>query len=78
MGCFFSAAAPVMPSWLHHESGPVRVPADLRAHIQLPRLLIEQQDGDVGQMKEVARDGQNSLQHLVEIKGGEHGLARFI
>jgi hypothetical protein len=54
------------------------VPADLRAHAQLLRFLIQQKDGRILQMEIVARDGQNPLQHLVWIKGGEHGLARIV
>src|ERR1700739_1972967 len=52
------------------------IPADLRTNAQLPGLLVEQQDRHVPQLKEVASDGEDSLQHLVQIKGGEHGLAR--
>ena len=54
------------------------IPADLRTDAQLPGFLVEQQDGDVRQMKIVPRDRQNSLQHLVQIKGGEHGLAGVV
>ena len=54
------------------------VPANLRADVQLLRLLVEQQYGDVAQMKVVPRDAENALQHLVRIKGGEHGLARIV
>src|ERR1700730_2252664 len=52
------------------------IPADLRTNAQLPGLLVEQQDSHIPQVKKVARDSQDSLQHLVQIKGGEHGLAR--
>src|SRR5271157_102104 len=54
------------------------IPAALRTDIQLLRLLVEQQDGYVLQMKIVARDRQDSLQHLVQIEGGEHSLAGVV
>ena len=79
MGCFFKTEAPVIPSWHPRQICVLAgIPADLRTDAQLLGLLVEQQDGHVRQMEIVARDGQDSLQHLVQIKGGEHGLARFI
>ena len=55
------------------------VPADLRADVQFLRLLVEQHNGHTfTQMKIVVRDAQNALQHLVQIKGGEHSLARVV
>src|SRR5437879_4481939 len=54
------------------------IPADLGADRQMLFLLVEQKDGDVLQMKIVARDCQDSLQHLIQIKGGEYGLARVV
>ena len=54
------------------------VPANLRADEQLLRLLVEQHNGHVSQMKIVVCDLQDALQHLVQIKGGEHGLAGIV
>ncbi len=54
------------------------VPADLRANVQLLRLLVEQQYRDIPQVKVVPCDGQDALQHLVQIEGGEHGLAGIV
>ena len=51
------------------------VPPDLRAHPEFLRLLVEEQNGDIRQMKKVVRDRQDALQHLVKVKGGEHRLA---
>jgi hypothetical protein len=54
------------------------VPADLRTDAEPPRLVIEQEDGDVPQMEVVARDGKNALQDLVQVKRREHGLPRIV
>ena len=65
-----------MPSWYPKQILSVPgVPADLRTDAQLLLLLVEQQDGHVRQMKIVARNRQDALQHLVQIEGGEHRLA---
>src|SRR5581483_2559246 len=52
------------------------IPADLGANEKLLRLLIEQENGDVGQVKIVARDLQDPLQDLIEVERGEDGLPR--
>src|ERR1700729_1854114 len=76
-GCFLRTAAPLNPSCT-----PSRIlswpSSDLRADAQLLRLLIEQQDGHIPQMEIVAGNLQDALQHLIQIEGGEHSLARFV
>src|SRR5579871_6207639 len=54
------------------------IPTDLRANAKLLGLLVEQEDGDVRELKVIARNGQDPLQHLVQIKSREHGLAGVI
>src|SRR5580658_716967 len=54
------------------------IPANLRADVQLLRLLVEQYNRHIPQMKIVARDRQDALQHLVQIEGGEHSLASIV
>ena len=54
------------------------VASDLRAQTQLLRLLVEQPDGHVVETEEIARDGQNPLQHLVQVERGQDCLAGVI
>ena len=74
-----SAAAPDIP-WPRGEPNLVLafVPANLRADVQLLRLLVEQRDGHIPQMKIVVRDAEDALQHLIQIEGGEHSLACIV
>ena len=55
-----------------------RVPSNLRAGIEFVSLLIQQQDSDVLQVEVVARDDQDLLQHLIEIKGRQYRLAGVV
>ena len=54
------------------------VPSHLAADTQLLGVRIEQEDGDVVQVKIVARNPQDLIQHLIQVKGGQHRLARIV
>jgi len=51
------------------------IPAELRADVEVLRILLEKKDRGLRQMKKVPRDRQDSLQDLVKIKGRQDGLA---